>query len=190
VSRGIPHANIAAQGPLTRGDFLMLLFWFADTRAVPEVIGIRGLARLTRLSAILGDETGLAREIDPFFTFHASPDGGIASVDIWRELLGLRSYQVVEPLPADEPMPPQETAERRYLLDKHIPPHEREDYPMPTFFERDVLTNKGTFFAAKREDQQVERRIAVLKTVAELNQLPLADLTARALGVLKVPAAR
>ncbi|HEX7077509.1 MAG TPA: hypothetical protein VF363_03725 [Candidatus Eisenbacteria bacterium] len=190
MSSGIPHANIAAQGRLSRGDFLMLLFWYADTRAVPDVIGIRGLSRLTRLAAILGDETGFAREIEPFFTFHATPGGGIASVEIWRELLGLRSYQVVEALPADEPMPPEETSERRYLLEKHIPPHERDDYPMPTFFERDVLTNKGTFFAAKREDQLVERRIAVLKGVAELNQLPLAELTARALKVLRVPAAR
>jgi hypothetical protein len=190
VSSGIPHANIAAQGPLSRGDFLMLLYWFADTKAVPEVIGIRGLSRLTRLAAILGDETGLAREIRPFFTFHATPDGGLASVDVWRELLGLRSYQVVKALPADEPMPKEETSERRYLLEKQIPPHERGDYPMPPFFERDVLTNKGTFFAAKREDQQVERRIAVLKTVVELNQLPLEELTARAVAALKVPVAR
>ena len=52
MSSSIPHANIAAQGPLTRGDFLMLLAWFADTRAVPEVVGIRGLARWTRLALI------------------------------------------------------------------------------------------------------------------------------------------
>lgn len=190
MSSGIPHANIAAQGPFSRGDFLMLLYWYADTRAVPEVIGIRGLARLTRLAAIMGDETGLAREIQPFFTFHAAPDGGIASVDVWRELLGLRAYQVVTPLPADEPMPKEETSERRFLLDKHIPPHERDDYPMPTFFERDVLTNKGTFFAAKREDQQVERRVGVLHRVAELNQRPLEELTARALAAIRTPVAR
>ncbi|MGE5176417.1 MAG: hypothetical protein ACM3JJ_08580 [Hyphomicrobiales bacterium] len=190
MSSGIPHANIAAQGPLSRGDFLMLLFWFADTYAVPEVVGIRGLSRLTRLAAIVGDETGFAREISPFFAFHATPDGGIASVDVWRELLGLRAYQVIKPMPADEPMPGEESGERRYLLEAHIPPHERDDYPLPAFFERDVLTNKGTFFAAKREDQQVARRIAVLKGVAELNRLPLAELTARALDVLKMPAAR
>lgn len=190
MSSGIPHANIAAQGPMSRGDFLMLLYWYADTYAVPEVIGIRGLSRLTRLAAIVGEETGFAREIDPFFAFHATPDGGVASVDVWHELLALRAYQVVSPLPADEPVPAEETSERRFMLEKLIPPHERQHYPMPAFFERDVLTNKGTFFAAKREDQQVERRIAALKRVAEWNRLPLAELTARALAVLKVPATR
>jgi len=53
-----------------------------------------------------------------------------------------------------------------------------------------VLTNKGTFFAAKREDQMVARQIAVFKTVVDLARLPLAELTARALPNLRVPAAR
>ena len=50
MSSGIPHANIAATGPLTRGDFLMLLYWNADTRAVPHVRGIAGLARLPQIN--------------------------------------------------------------------------------------------------------------------------------------------
>jgi hypothetical protein len=190
VSREIPHANIAAQGPLTRGDFLMLLYWFVDSRAVPEVVGIRGLARLTRLAAILGEETGLVREIKPFFAFQPTPQGGLASADLWRELLGLRAYEVVKALPADEPMPAEEIAERRWLLEKEIPAHEHADYPLPAFFERDVLTNKGTFFAAKREDQMIERRIKIFQTVSELNRLPLGELTSRAFPLLKVPAGR
>lgn len=189
MSTGIPHADISQRGPLSRADFLELLYWFADTRAVPDVVGIRGLSRVTRLALILGEETGIAREIDPFFTFHATPDGGIASVDVWTELLALRAYQVLEQLPADEPMPPQEIAERRYLLEHHIPRPEHVDYPLPTFFERDVVTNKGTFFAAKREDQLIERRIQILKRVPELERLPLDELSARALRLVRVPAA-
>ncbi len=180
MSSGIPHANIAATGPLTRGDFLMLLYWNADTRAVPHVKGITGLSRLTRLALILGEETGASREISPFFTFHSTPQGGVASVDLWTELLSLRAYQVITPLAEDAPTPPEERSERAFLLEKFIPAHEREHYPMPTFFERDVLTNKGTFFAAKREDQMVERRIQAFQSIVELNDLTLADLTARA----------
>ena len=190
MSSGIPHANIAAQGPLTRGDFLMLLYWFADTRAVPEVVGIRGLSRLTRLAMIFGDETGLGREIKPFFTFHATPKGGIASPELWTELLALRAYQVIQPLPADEVPPPEELEERRWMLETQIPPHEHEDYPLPTFFERDVLTNKGTFFAAKREDQMIERRIRMFQGVPAANALSLSELTARARVLLRVPAGR
>ena len=189
MSSAIPSSNITATGPMTRGDFLLMLFWYVDTNAVPKVNGITGLSRLTRLAAILGNDTGLDRTIAPFFTFHAT-NGGIASVDVWAELLGLRAYQAVTPLSSGEPMPPEELAERRYLLEKHIPAHERSHYPLPKEFERDVLTNKGTFFAAKREDQMVERRIAVFKTVVELAQLPLAELTARALPYVGVPAGR
>jgi hypothetical protein len=87
-------------------------------------------------------------------------------------------------------MPPEEIEERRYLLEHHIPAHERSHYPMPTSFERDVLTNKGTFFAAKREDQTIQRWIAVYRTVAELNRLPMSDLTARALPLVGAHAAR
>ena len=190
MSTGIPQADISQRGPLSRADFLALLFWFADTRAVPEVIGIRGLSRLTRIAVILGEETGLAREIQPFFTFHVTPGGGIASADVWTELLALRAYQVLEPLPADEPAPPEEAAERRYLLEHHIPRQEHHDYPLPTYFKRDVLTNKGTFFAAKREDQLIERRIQVLKRVPELERLSLEELTARGLPLAAVPATR
>ncbi|HSQ60845.1 MAG TPA: hypothetical protein VLT84_10505 [Acidobacteriota bacterium] len=190
MSSGIPHANIAATGPLTRGDFLMLLYWFADTRAVPEVRGIAGLARLTRLALILGEETGLSREIDPFFDFHPAPGGGIASADVWTELLALRAYQVVKPLPEPGPAPAEEVTEREFLLAKQIPAHERAHYPMPTMFERDVLTNKGTFFAAKREDQMVERRIAAFQKIVEYNDQPLAELTARAAELLRHPTAR
>ena len=190
MSTGIPYASVAAIGPLSRAEFLMLLYWFADTRAVPEVCGIRGLSRLTRLAAIFGEETGLASEIDPFFTFHATPGGGIASADVWYELLALRAYQIITPLPADEAMPPEEGKERRYLLENHIPPQEHDDYPMPTFFERDTLTNKGTFFGAKREDQMIERRVRVFQTVPELNRLPLAELNARALALVRVASAR
>ncbi|HEU4723765.1 MAG TPA: hypothetical protein VFU59_00565 [Candidatus Eisenbacteria bacterium] len=190
MSSGIPHANIAATGPLTRGDFLMLLYWSADTRAVPNVRGIAGLARLTRLALILGEETGVGREITPFFTFHATPQGGVASVDVWTELLSLRAYQVLTPLVESAPTPAEERAERTFLLESHIPAHEREHYPMPTAFERDVLTNKGTFFAAKREDQMVERRIKAFQTIVELNAMPLAELTARASRHLRQTAAR
>ena len=190
MSSGIPHANIAAQGPLTRGDFLVLLYWFADTRAVPDVVGIRGLSRLTRLAVIFGEETGLGREIKPFFTFHATPKGGIASPELWTELLALRAYQVVRALPADEAPPPEESDERRWMLETRIPPHEHGDYPLPTFFERDVLTNKGTFFAAKREDQTIERRVRVLQGVPAANAQPLSELTESARSLLRVPAGR
>ena len=190
MSSSIPPANIAAQGPLTRGDFLMLLAWFADTRAVPEVVGVRGLSRWTRLALILGDETGLGREIKPFFTFHATPKGGIASPELWSELLALRAYQVVQPLPADEAPPSEELDERRWMLETQIPPHEHHDYPLPTFFERDVLTNKGTFFAAKREDQMIERRVRMFQGVPAVNALSLPELTDRARVLLRVPAGR
>jgi hypothetical protein len=190
LSSGIPHANIAATGPLTRGDFLMLLYWNADTLAVPHVKGIAGLSRLTRLALILGEETGASREISPFFTFHATPHGGVASVDVWTELLSLRAYQVLTPLVELSPAPSEERSERSFLLESHIPAHEREDYPMPTAFERDVLTNKGTFFAAKREDQMVERRIQAFQRIVELNELPFAELTARASRYLRQPATR
>jgi len=190
VSGAIPHSNITATGPMSRGDFLMMLYWYADTNAVPNVAGIRGLSVLTRLALILGSEEGLERVIKPFFTFHAAPNGGLASADVWTELLGLRAYEIVVPMPADEAMPPEELAERRFMLEKLIPVHERPLYPMPTQYERDVLTNKGTFFAAKREDQMVARQISVFKTVADLARLPLAELTARALPYLRVPAAR
>jgi len=175
---------------MTRGDFLLLLCWFADTNAVPEVAGIKGLSRLTRLSLILGDELGLRGTIDPFFEYHRTPSGGIASAEAWAELLALRDYQVLKPLPADDPLPAEEIAERRYLLEHHIPPHERGHYPLPKFLERDVLTNKGTFFAAKREDQTIQRWIATFKSVAELNRLPLSDLTARAIPLLGAHATR
>jgi len=190
VSTAIPASNIAATGPLTRGDLLMMLYWFADTNAVPRVMGITGLSRLTRLALILGSETGLDRSIDPYFTFHAAPGGGIASVDVWTELLGLRAYQAVKPIETAEAMPAEELAERKFMLEKFIPAHERSHFPLPTAFERDVLTNKGTFFAAKREDQMIGRRIAVFKTVSELAGLPLAELTARALPYLSASAAR
>ena len=190
MSSAIPRSNITATGPMTRGDFLLMLFWFADVNAVPRVLGIAGLSRLTRLAAILGNETGLDRTITPFFTFRTAPGGGFASEDVWAELLGLRDYQAVTPLPMGEPIPPEELTERKFLLEKHIPAHERAHFPLPTEFERDVLTNKGTFFAAKREDQMVERRIAVFKTVADLAKLPLAELTSRALPSAGVPAGR
>jgi len=190
VSTGIPQAEISQRGPLSRADFLALLYWFADSRAVPEVLGIRGLSRATRLALILGEETGMSREIEPFFTFHGTPNGGIASADVWTELLALRDYQVLEALPADEPMPPEEVAERRYLLDNHIPAPEQAHYPLPTWFERDVLTNKGTFFAAKREDQMIERRVRIFQALPEINRLPLEELTAKALPLIRVPAAR
>ncbi|TMQ55566.1 MAG: hypothetical protein E6K74_02865 [Candidatus Eisenbacteria bacterium] len=190
MSTAVPPSTIKISGPLTRGDLLLLLYWFSDTNRVPEVVGIQGLSRLTRLSLILGDELGLRRTIDPFFEYHRTPAGGIASADVWSELLALRAYQVLKPLPSDEPMPPEEIEERRYLLEHHIPAHERSHYPLPTYFERDVLTNKGTFFAAKREDQTIQRWIAVFKTTPELNQLPLSDLTARALPLLGAHAAR
>jgi hypothetical protein len=190
VSTTVPPSTIRLTGPLTRGDFLLLLYWFADTNAVPEVAGIRGLSRLTRLSLIFGEELGLRRTIQPFFEYHATPSGGIASEDVWSELLALRNYQVLKPLPDDDSMPPEEIEERRYLLEHHIPAHERSHYPLPTHFERDVLTNKGTFFAAKREDQTIQRWIAIFKTVPELNRLPLADLTARALPLAGAHAQR
>lgn len=175
---------------MTRGDFLMMLYWFADVNSIPEVVGVAGLSRLTRLALILGAETGIDREIQPYFTFHASPGGGVASPELWGEHLGLRAYQIITPLPTGEPLPAEELAERRYMLEKHIPAHERIHYPLPTLFERDVLTNKGTFFAAKREDQTVGRRVAAFKGVANLGRLPLAELTARAIPHLGVPTAR
>jgi len=190
LSGSVPHGNITASGPMTRGDLLMLLYWFSDTSAVPEVRGIRGLSRLTRMAIILGKETGLDRDIQTYFHFHVTPQGGIASVGVWEELLRLRSYQVTVPLRCPEPMPKEEMAERKYLLDEHIPPHERSEFPLPTEYERDVLTNKGTFFAAKREDQMVGRRIDVLKRAASLEKLPLAELTAMALPLVRVPAGR
>ena len=190
MSTGIPQAEISQRGPLSRADFLALLYWFADDRAVPEVYGIRGLSRMTRIALILGEETGMSREIQPFFTFHATPNGGIASSDVWTELLALRAYQVLEPLQADEPLPSEEVAERRYLLEHHIPAPEHAHYPLPTWFERDVLTNKGTFFAAKREDQMIERRVRIFQTLPELNRLSLAELTAKAQPLVRVPAAR
>jgi len=175
---------------MTRGDFLLLLYWFADTNAVPEVEGIKGLSRLTRLSLILGEELGLKGTIEPYFEYHRTPSGGVASPEVWTELLALRDYQVLKPLPADDPLPPEEIEERRYLIEHHIAPHERGHYPLPKFLERDVLTNKGTFFAAKREDQTIQRWIATFKSVAELNRLPLSDLTARAVPLLGAHATR
>ena len=185
MSGSIPHANITAGGPMTRGDLLMLLYWFSDTLSVPETRGIRGLSRLTRLALILGHETGLDREIDPWFTFHSTPAGGVASNGVWAELLALREYQVVIPVPALEAMPPEEHAERTWMLENLIPPHEREDYPMPRELERDLMTNKGTFFAAKREDQLIARRIATFQTVSDLERLSLAELNERALPLLR-----
>ena len=175
---------------MTRGDLLMLLYWFADTLAVPETRGIRGLSRLTRLAVLLGHETGLDREIDPWFTFHATPSGGVASSDVWAELLALREYQVVIPVPALEAIPAEETAERTWMLENLIPPHERRDYPMPRDLERDLMTNKGTFFAAKREDQLIARRVTTFKSVVELERLPLAELNARALPLVRGAAAK
>jgi hypothetical protein len=186
----IPQAPIAMTGPLTRGDFLMQLYWFADTRAVPDVHGITGLARLTRMAVILGVESGAAREIQPFFSFHRTPHGGVASTDLWKELLSLRAYQVLSTFDADEAMPAEELEERRFLLEKHVPAAERKEYPMPRFLERDVLTNKGTFFAAKREDQTLQKRVEILKAAARLRSLPLAELTARALPLLGEVGAR
>ena len=186
----IPQAPIAMSGPLTRGDFLMQLYWFADTRAVPEVNGIAGLSRLTRLALILGAESGLAREIQPFFAFHRTPQGGVASADVWSELLALRAYQVITTFDADEPMPAEELEERKLLLEKHIPLPERKGFPMPKFLGRDVLTNKGTFFAAKREDQTLQKRVEILKSVTAASRLPLAALTARALPLLSEVGAR
>ena len=190
MSSAIPHSNVTATGPMTRGDLLMMLYWFSDVNSIPEVYGIAGLSRLTRLALILGAETGMDREIQPYFSFHATPAGGIASPELWSEHLGLRAYQIITPLPTGEALPAEELAERRYLLEKHIPAHERSHYPLPTLFERDVLTNKGTFFAAKREDQTIGRRVATLKSVADLARLPLAELTKRAIPYLGVPAAR
>jgi hypothetical protein len=167
----------------------MLLYWFSDTLAVPETRGIRGLSRLTRLALILGHETGLDREIDPWFTFHATPSGGIASPGVWAELLALREYQVIVPMAALETMPPEELSERKWMLETLIPPHERQDYPLPSQLERDVLTNKGTFFAAKREDQMIARRITAFQRVVELEQLPLSELNGLALPLLQTAAA-
>lgn len=190
MSTAVPPSTIRLTGPMTRGDFLLLLHWFADTSAVPEVVGITGLSRLTRLSLILGEELGLKGTIQPFFEYHRTPSGGIASHEVWAELLALREYQALKPLRADGPIPPEEIEERRYLLERHIPAHERAHYPLPTFLERDVLTNKGTFFAAKREDQTIQRWIATFKSTAELNRLPLAQLTARALPFVGAHATR
>ena len=190
MSTAVPPATIRLTGPWTRGDFLLLLHWFADTYAVPEVRGIAGLSRLTRLSLILGEELGLRETIDPFFDYHRTPSGGVASAEVWTEFLALRNYQVLSSLPTDEPMPPEELSERRYLLEHHIPAHERSHYPLPASFERDVLTNKGTFFAAKREDQTIQRWIATFKTTADLNRLPLSELTARAVSLVGAHATR
>jgi hypothetical protein len=190
VSTGIPRADVRAIGPLTRGEFLMLLYWFADTNAVPEVVGITGLSRLTRLSLILGEELGMHRTIEPFFNYYRTPQGGIASPEVWGEVLALRDYQVLETFSVDEPMPKEEIDERRFILDHHIPVHERSHYPLPTQLQRDVLTNKGTFFAAKREDQAIQRTIAIYKTTAELNLRSLSDLTARALPLAREAATR
>jgi len=190
VSSAVPPATIRLTGPWTRGDFLLQLYWYADTNAVPEVRGIRGLARLTRLALLLGEELGVKNTIDPYFEFHRTPAGGIASAEVWSELLALRAYQVLAVLPGDDPMPKEETQERSYLLEHHIPIHERGHYPVPAALERDVLTNKGTFFAAKREDQTIQRWIATFKTTAELNRLPLGELTARALPLVGAHAAR
>ena len=190
MSTELPPSPIRLTGPWTRGDFLLLLFWFADTNAVPEVHGIAGLSRLTRLALLLGEELGLKHTIDPYFEYHRTPSGGIASPEIWSELLALRRYQALITLPADDPMPKEEIEERRYLLEHHIPAHEHSHYPLPQSFERDVLTNKGTFFAAKREDQTIQRWVATFKTTAELNRLPLGELTARAMPLVGVPAGR
>ncbi len=190
MSSAVPPSTIRLTGPMTRGDFLLLLYWFSDTNSVPEVAGIAGLSRLTRLSLILGEELGLRGTIEPFFEYHRTPSGGIASPEVWAELLALRDYQVLTPLAADGPLPAEEIEERRYLLEHHIPAHERGHYPLPKFLERDVLTNKGTFFAAKREDQTIQRWIATFKTVAELNRLSLSDLTSRAIPLLGAYAAR
>ena len=53
-------------------------------------------------------------------------------------------------------------------------------------------SGRGTlsFFAAKREDQMVARRIDVMKRAASLERLPLAELTAMALPLVRVPAGR
>jgi len=190
VSTAVPPSTIRLTGPLTRGDFLLQLYWFADTNAVPEVRGISGLSRLTRMALLIGEEMGLKHTIQPYFECHRTPAGGIASPEIWSELLALRAYQVLATLPAEEPQPPEEVEERKYLLEHHIPVHERSHYPVPAAFERDVLTNKGTFFAAKREDQMIERRVRIFQTLPDLNQLPLAELTARALPLIRVPATR
>jgi hypothetical protein len=186
----IPQAPTAMTGPLTRGDFLAQLYWFADTRAVPEVVGIAGLARLTRLALILGVESGATRDIQPFFAFHRTPHGGVASVDVWSTLMALRAYQVLATFDADEAMPAEETEERKFLVEKYVPVAERRGFPMPKFLERDVLTNKGTFFAAKREDQTTQKRVEILKSVVALNRLSLAELTARALPLLGEVGAR
>ena len=182
----VPHAPIAMTGPFTRGDFLTQLFWFADTHAVPESRGICGLSRLTRIALIMGVEAGASRDIEPFFAFHPSPAGGVASPDLWKELLALRAYQVLRTTDSLEPVPAEELDERKFMLDELIPAPERRDYPMPAFLERDVLTNKGTFFAAKREDQTIQRRVEIMKTTSSLIELPLGELTARALPLLSV----
>ncbi|HEY2925091.1 MAG TPA: hypothetical protein VGJ98_09025 [Candidatus Eisenbacteria bacterium] len=190
MSTTVPPSTIRLTGPMTRGDFLLLLYWFADTNAVPEVAGIKGLSRLTRISLILAEELGLRRTIQPFFDYHRTPSGGIASPEVWSELLALRDYQVLKPLTADDPMPAEEIEERRYMLEHLIPAHERSHYLLPKVLERDVLTNKGTFFAAKREDQTIQRWIETFKTTVELNDLPHSDLTARALPLVGAHAAR
>ncbi|HXF58204.1 MAG TPA: hypothetical protein VN539_00095 [Candidatus Saccharimonadales bacterium] len=190
MSTAVPPSTIRLTGPLTRGDFLLQLYWFADTNAVPEVRGISGLSRLTRMALLIGEEMGLKHTIQPYFECHRTPAGGIASPEIWSELLALRAYQVLATLPGDEPQPKEETEERAYLLEHHIPAHERSHYPVPAALERDVLTNKGTFFAAKREDQTIQRWIATFKTTAELNRLPLGELTARAMPFVIAHAAR
>ena len=113
MSTGIPHASVSAIGPLTGGEFLMLLHWFADTNSVPEVLGIKGLSRLTRLSLVLGEDLGTRRTIEPFFNYYRTPKDGIVSPEVWTEVLSLREYQILTPLPVDEPMPPEELEERR-----------------------------------------------------------------------------
>jgi hypothetical protein len=177
-------------GPVTRADFLAQLYWFADLNAVPEVRGIDGLSRLTRIALILGVEAGAYREIEPFFEFHRTPAGGVASPDVWKELLGLRAYQVLHTTDSLEPMPAEELDERKFMLGSLIPAQERHDFPMPAFLERDVLTNKGTFFAAKREDQSIQRRIEILKSVPALLDQPLSALNERALPLLREVGAR
>jgi hypothetical protein len=189
-SSTIPHAPIAMTGPLTRADFLAQLYWFADLYAVPEVRGISGLARLTRIALILGVEAGAYREIEPFFSFHRTPAGGVASPDVWKDLLALRAYQVLHTSDSLDPMPAEELEERTFMLETLLPAHERREFPMPSFLERDVLTNKGTFFSAKREDQAIQRRIEILKSVPALADLPLAELNERALPLLREVGAR
>jgi hypothetical protein len=165
----------------------VLLYWNADTRAVPHVRGIAGLARLTP-SAHPGRGNRGEPQIAPFFRFtrrrrRHRERGRLDGTPLAPRLSGAEAARGRTPAPAEE-------RERAYLLEKQIPAHEREHYPMPTFFERDVLTNKGTFFAAKREDQMVERRIQAFHEIVDLNELPLAELTAKASRYLRQTASR